>query len=116
MSSNKPPSAFELHQYVVYDSPDAKRKRIVLDDYAPPQSLSVHLSKIDMPELQPKPSQVGAQRERAGSGSWKEDKKDRWMDKREDKKGRDKGKEKEKEDKKWKGKERDKSRGDFTFL
>ncbi|KAG6886198.1 hypothetical protein C0993_010760 [Termitomyces sp. T159_Od127] len=52
-----------LHQYVVYD--EAKKKgprRINLDDvkptttatYTPPTSLTVHLSKIDMPELQPK--------------------------------------------------------------
>lgn len=38
-------------------------KRIVLDDrtkenkYAPPNSLTVHMSKIDMPELQPKASE-----------------------------------------------------------
>ncbi|KAF7794379.1 hypothetical protein EIP86_005513 [Pleurotus ostreatoroseus] len=57
-----------LHQYVVYDTAQAKRKgprRINLDDpnsststtkaYAPPTSLSIHLSKIDMPELQPRP-------------------------------------------------------------
>ncbi|KAI0955322.1 hypothetical protein AcW1_006938 [Taiwanofungus camphoratus] len=59
----------ELHQYVVYDSAsDAARKgprRINLDDpcakakgrsgaYAPPTSLLVHLSKIDMPELRPR--------------------------------------------------------------
>lgn len=57
-----------MHQYVVYDTTQAKRKgprRINLDDpnpsasasktYAPPTSLSVHLSKIDMPELQPRP-------------------------------------------------------------
>ncbi|KAG6891230.1 hypothetical protein C0995_008482 [Termitomyces sp. Mi166 len=51
----------ELHQYVVYD--DVKKKgprRINLDDakpttaYTPPTSLTIHLSKIDMPELQPK--------------------------------------------------------------
>ncbi|KZT07374.1 uncharacterized protein LAESUDRAFT_724832 [Laetiporus sulphureus 93-53] len=55
----------ELHQYVSYDA-DKKSKgprRINLNDprpkdkqsaYAPPSSLLVHLSKIDMPELQPK--------------------------------------------------------------
>lgn len=53
-----------LHQYVVYDTAKTKGpRRINLDDpspssaktYAPPSSLSVHLSKIDMPELQPRP-------------------------------------------------------------
>ena len=47
----------------MYDTTKAKGpRRINLDDpnpnakaYAPPTSLSVHLSKIDMPELQPKP-------------------------------------------------------------
>lgn len=53
----------ELHQYVVYDTEKPKGpRRINLNDpalaphlaYAPPTSLSVHLSKIDMPELKPK--------------------------------------------------------------
>ena len=52
----------ELHQYVLYDTEKKKGpKRINLDDdakskdkYKPPSSLTVHLSKIDMPELQPK--------------------------------------------------------------
>ena len=59
-----------MHQYVIYDTekttPRKGPKRINLDDpdpkkgkdkdkYAPPTSLVVHLSKIDMPELQPKP-------------------------------------------------------------
>ncbi|KAL1743221.1 hypothetical protein HDZ31DRAFT_74988 [Schizophyllum fasciatum] len=52
----------ELHQYVVYDAVKSKGpRRINLDDdsdgrtkYTPPNSLSVHLSKIPMPELQPK--------------------------------------------------------------
>jgi hypothetical protein len=51
----------ELHQYVLYDTQVPKGpKRINLDDkekskdkYAPPESLTVHLSKIPMPELQP---------------------------------------------------------------
>ncbi|KAJ6593653.1 hypothetical protein B0H19DRAFT_1091407 [Mycena capillaripes] len=52
----------ELHQYVLYDTQVRKGpKRINLDDttdksknkYAPPESLTVHLSKIAMPELQP---------------------------------------------------------------
>jgi len=53
----------ELHQYVLYDTVVQQKgsKRIVLDDvskakakYTPPNSLIVHLSKIDIPELQPK--------------------------------------------------------------
>ncbi|KAG5647919.1 hypothetical protein DXG03_007843 [Asterophora parasitica] len=56
----------ELHQYVLYDTGEKQRsqgpRRINLDDnakpskssYSPPTSLTVHLSKIDMPELQPK--------------------------------------------------------------
>ena len=51
-----------LHQYVIYDTPKTKGpRRINLDDpstgaskpYAPPTNLTVHLSKIDMPELPP---------------------------------------------------------------
>lgn len=54
----------ELHQYVSYDAQTKKKKgprRINLNDpiglgkgYSPPSNLTVHLSKIDMPELQPK--------------------------------------------------------------
>lgn len=57
----------ELHQYVVYDTlhnTANKGPRIInLDDdagkgkkYAPPKSLTIHLSKIPLPELQPKPT------------------------------------------------------------
>ncbi|KIY68379.1 hypothetical protein CYLTODRAFT_374506 [Cylindrobasidium torrendii FP15055 ss-10] len=50
----------ELHQYVVYDTLPAKGpRRINLDSkdkYEAPKSILVHLSKIPMPELQPKPS------------------------------------------------------------
>ncbi|KAH9016309.1 hypothetical protein EDB85DRAFT_2207835 [Lactarius pseudohatsudake] len=47
----------ELHQYVIYD---AEPSRIKLDDplantYTPLTSLTVHLSKIPMPELCPRP-------------------------------------------------------------
>ncbi|KAL4250494.1 hypothetical protein ABKN59_006971 [Abortiporus biennis] len=51
----------QLFQYILYDAPSKKGpKRIVLDDpiptgkpgYKPPSSLAIHLSKIDMPELQ----------------------------------------------------------------
>jgi len=56
----------ELHQYVLYDTQVRKGpKRINLDDtsnvknkYAPPESLTVHLSKIPMPELQPQVKSV----------------------------------------------------------
>lgn len=52
----------ELYQYVRYDTERQKGpRRINLDDdkqnknqYKPPSSLTVHLSKIPMPELQPK--------------------------------------------------------------
>jgi hypothetical protein len=50
-----------LHQYVLYDQKEPRKgPRIInLDDekknkYAPPKNLTVHLSKISMPELQPK--------------------------------------------------------------
>ncbi|KAG6910197.1 hypothetical protein DXG01_012332 [Tephrocybe rancida] len=53
-----------VEQYVLYDTEKKKGpRRIKLDDnvkpattYTPPTSLTVHLSKIDMPELQPKPT------------------------------------------------------------
>ncbi|KAI0334629.1 hypothetical protein GY45DRAFT_1426956 [Cubamyces sp. BRFM 1775] len=73
----------ELFQYVIYDtrqgSPQRKGpKRINLDDpdpkgkgkeqskYAPPTSLTIHLSKIDMPELQPRVTS-GSTRRSSGS-------------------------------------------------
>ena len=53
----------ELQQYVIYDNkPSVGLQRIKLDDppgknaYTPPSSLTVHLSKIPMPELRPHPS------------------------------------------------------------
>jgi hypothetical protein len=50
----------ELHQYVIYDAQTSVGlHRIKLDDppnaYTPPSSLTVHLSKIPMPELRPHP-------------------------------------------------------------
>lgn len=50
----------ELNQYVVYDAQPRAPQRIKLDDppanvYTPPTSLTVHLSKIPMPELCPRP-------------------------------------------------------------
>lgn len=57
----------ELHQYVQYDTSQLQGKKgprvIKLDDnidkdrYKPPENLVVHLSKIPMPELQPKAKQ-----------------------------------------------------------
>jgi hypothetical protein len=71
----------ELHQYVLYDTREGKKgpRRINLDDdmknkYAPPQNLTVHLSKISMPELQPKIHANEKQRE----DKRKDDKKGWW--------------------------------------
>lgn len=77
----------ELHQYVLYDTQEPKKgpRRINLDDdpkdkYAPPKNLTVHLSKIPLPELQPK----GQAKEKAGKEPKDTKKKD---EKKEDKKG-----------------------------
>ena len=69
----------ELFQYVVYDTEKAKGPRVIkLDDpapsphktYAPPTSLKVHLSKIDIPELKPRPEPTAPKsRSATGSGS-----------------------------------------------
>ena len=79
-------SESELHKYVVYDA-DAKKgpKRINLDDdklnnkYEPPTSLAVHLSKIPIPELQPKPyvDPKKAKMEEKGKGKGKDKKRER---------------------------------------
>lgn len=98
----------ELHQYVIHDTPKRipqKGPRIIkLDDqpskskardYTPPDSLIVHLSKIDMPELRPcgVPSIPGHGRETDSGGG----------------KGKEKTKEKEKDKKKKKENGKDKS-------
>ena len=55
----------ELHQYVIYEQgkpkgpkviklDDPKNKNAEMENYAPPTSITVHLSKIDMPELKPR--------------------------------------------------------------
>ncbi|KAJ7502828.1 hypothetical protein B0H11DRAFT_605171 [Mycena galericulata] len=93
----------ELHQYVLYDTQARKGpKRINLDDvdkaknkYAPPESLTVHLSKIPMPELQPQvkssaddklvPTVVDTKKEKE---SKKEQKKREEAKRKEEKKGR----------------------------
>ncbi|KAK7466359.1 hypothetical protein VKT23_005086 [Stygiomarasmius scandens] len=53
----------DLHQYVVFDTKKKGPKRINLDqptndEYTPPQDLHIHLSKIPMPELEPRPSTI----------------------------------------------------------
>ena len=76
----------ELHQYVIYETDKPQRRpprRINLDDpdprkgkikepdigrYLPPTSLTVHLSKIDMPELRPK-ANPSARRRSSGSNA-----------------------------------------------
>jgi len=64
---------------VVYDTAEKQKgpRRINLDDktkptntYSPPTSLAVHLSKIDMPELQPKPTI----NDKTSKGVWNKDK------------------------------------------
>ncbi|KAI0763834.1 hypothetical protein BD413DRAFT_202538 [Trametes elegans] len=77
----------ELHQYVVYDThtagrkgprrinlndPDPKGKGKDADKYAPPTNLTVHLSKIDMPELQPKASPANVRRPSGSGGEYAE--------------------------------------------
>lgn len=55
----------ELHQYVIYEQGKPKGPKIIkldnpkgknadIQSYTPPTSLTVHLSKIDMPELKPR--------------------------------------------------------------
>ncbi|KAI6123844.1 hypothetical protein EDD16DRAFT_610670 [Pisolithus croceorrhizus] len=98
----------ELHQYVLYDTqkeiPQRGPRIIKLDDgpskskakdYTPPDSLIVHLSKIDMPELSPRGvrSTPGHSRETDSGRS----------------KGKEKTKEKEKDKKKRKEKGKDKN-------
>lgn len=73
-----------LHQYVLYDQKERRKgPRIInLDDekknkYAPPKSLIVHLSKISMPELQPKAAGSDKPSNKS-AGNKKEDKKGWW--------------------------------------
>jgi hypothetical protein len=77
----------ELHQYVVYDTVEKPKspKRIVLDDtstskakYTPPNSLVVHLSKIEMPELQPKANGSSGDKPSKKTTTTKEEKKGWW--------------------------------------
>ena len=71
-----------LHQYVLYDQKDPKKgpRVINLDDddkkkYAPPKNLTVHLSKIAMPELQPPKSPGSNDKNPKGFDAVKEGKK-----------------------------------------
>ena len=104
---------------MVYDAPTGKTKgpkRINLDDpaptgakgYKPPSSLTIHLSKIDMPELRPKtdtgltskPSKFGKDKPAipiADTKPKKDDKKEEKEEKKDDKKQE---KEEKKDDKK----------------
>jgi len=86
----------ELHQYVLYDTqPQKGPRRINLDTsnkYKPPESLTVHLSKIPMPELQPRakgsPERAPAPPVETKKDSKKEQKKRDEAKRKEDKKGR----------------------------
>jgi len=100
----------ELRQYVIYEQakPKAKGPKIIrlddpkgkgpdVEDYTPPTSLTVHLSKIDMPELkprvnsQPPDKNIVKEWEKKEKGKGKE---------REREKEKEKGKDKRKEDEK----------------
>ncbi|KAL5531483.1 hypothetical protein ACEPAG_4360 [Sanghuangporus baumii] len=98
----------ELYQYVQYDVHDSslsgkKGPRIIhLDDdadvknkYKPPESLTVHLSKIPLPELQPKAKVLGKGKERDTDVSSEEDRKKSKSSKA---KGKDKENAKEKQE------------------
>ncbi|KAL0955120.1 hypothetical protein HGRIS_004035 [Hohenbuehelia grisea] len=92
----------ELHQYVLYDTvqtPQKGPRRIKLDDdaskgknkYTPPNSLAVHISKIPMPELQPKATVHGKEVGKNDKEDKKKEKKKEKEDKKkkkDDKKGR----------------------------
>ena len=96
----------ELHQYVIYEQAKSKGPKVIkldnpkaknaeVENYTPPNSVTVHLSKIDMPEL--KPRAINQPPDKNIMKGW---------DKKEKEKG--KGKEKEKPAKKDKRKEDEK--------
>ncbi|KAF4593156.1 hypothetical protein EYR38_008868 [Pleurotus pulmonarius] len=98
----------EIHQYVLYDtiaSPQKGPRRIKLDGdddktkskYTPPNSLTIHISKIPMPELQPK----AAVPEKSAKDLKKEEKERKDKEKKDlkEKERKDKDKEKKKEKK-----------------
>lgn len=81
----------ELYQYVLYDAEPVPKgpKRINLNDgpdkdrskadpkYAPPTNLTIHLSKIPMPELQPRPNASSVAHATPSSSGKKDDKRDK---------------------------------------
>jgi len=77
----------ELHQYVIYEQAkpkgpkiikldDPKGKNAEMENYTPPTSLTVHLSKIDMPELKPRATGQGTP-DKKGKGKEGEKKKEK---------------------------------------
>ncbi|KAJ8520284.1 hypothetical protein ONZ45_g2866 [Pleurotus djamor] len=102
----------EIHQYVLYDTIKTVNKgprRIKLDDddkansnkYTPPNSLTIHMSKIPMPELQPKSSLP----DKHGKESKQEEKERKEREKKEEKERKER-KEREKKEKKSQKEER----------
>ena len=96
----------ELHQYVIYEQAKPKGPKIIkLDDpkgknadietYTPPTSLTVHLSKIDMPELKPRVNSQTPSKDIVKEWEKKEKNKDK-----EKEKGKSTKKDKRKEDEK----------------
>ncbi|KAH7926400.1 hypothetical protein BV22DRAFT_1032896 [Leucogyrophana mollusca] len=106
----------DLHQYVVYDNtkpPTQKGPKVInLDDdkskgkgkdegkYAPPNSLVVHLSKIDMPEFRPRPAAGSSSRQLQNDvgkdGERREGRKERKEREKQEKEKREKDREREK--------------------
>ena len=84
----------ELHQYVIYEQAklkgpkiinldDPKGKNTEMENYTPPTDLTVHLSKIDMPELKPRTTnQPPGKNIAKGKGKEKEKEKPAKKDKR----------------------------------
>ena len=120
----------ELHQYVQYDmansSNPSERKgpRIIkLDDnaeerdrYKPPENLTVHLSKIDMPELQPKSkTKPGYESTVSDPRLGKGKEKDRNRPDDRDRKGRERESERDRKDRERREeREREKGKGRYT--
>ena len=101
----------ELHQYAIYEQhkgpkviklDNPKGKNVDLN-YTPPTSLTVHLSKIDMPELKPRANTQSPDKNILRE--WEKKERER---KKEKGGGKEKGKEREKPIKKDKRKEDDK--------
>ena len=87
----------ELHQYVIYEQAKPKGPKIIkldnpkdknaeMESYTPPTSITVHLSKIDMPELKPRavsqPPDKNIMKEWDKKGKGKEKEKSAKKDKR----------------------------------